>query len=309
MPASERGRLLNKLADLIERTPTNWRAWNRSTTASRTRWPSRRRPAAHHRLLSLLRRLGGQGAGQDHPHQRRLFLLHAPRTGGRGGADHSVEFPAADAGLEAGAGAGHRQHGGDEARRTDAAHRAARGRTDSRSRLPAGRGESAARLRPHRRRRHRRHMDVDKVAFTGSTEVGHLIMEASAKSNLKRVTLELGGKSPNIVFADADMDQAIEGSHFALFFNQGQCCCAGSRSSWKKKLRRVRGAQRRASPPPHRGRSVRCRHRARSAGGSGPVQQGDALHRERQRKARKLVCGGNRVGDRGYFIQPTVLPT
>ncbi|MGH9612477.1 MAG: aldehyde dehydrogenase family protein, partial [Bryobacteraceae bacterium] len=58
------------------------------------------------------------------------------------------------------------------------------------------------------------HMDVDKVAFTGSTEVGHLIMEAAAKTNLKRVTLELGGKSPNIVFADADMDQAIEGCHF-----------------------------------------------------------------------------------------------
>ncbi len=74
-----------------------------------------------------------------------------------------------------------------------------------------------------------RHMDVDKVAFTGSTEVGHLIMEAAAQTNLKRVTLELGGKSPNIVFADADMDKAIEGSHFALFFNQGQCCCAGSR--------------------------------------------------------------------------------
>jgi aldehyde dehydrogenase (NAD+) len=74
-----------------------------------------------------------------------------------------------------------------------------------------------------------RHMDIDKVAFTGSTEVGHLILEAAAKSNLKRVTLELGGKSPNIVFADANMDAAIEGSHFALFFNQGQCCCAGSR--------------------------------------------------------------------------------
>ena len=56
-------------------------------------------------------------------------------------------------------------------------------------------------------------MDVDKVAFTGSTEVGHLIMEAAAKTNLKRVTLELGGKSPNIVFADADMDQAMEGAH------------------------------------------------------------------------------------------------
>src|SRR5205085_7690404 len=73
------------------------------------------------------------------------------------------------------------------------------------------------------------HMDIDKVAFTGSTEVGHLVMEAAARSNLKRVTLELGGKSPNIVFADADMNAAIEGSHFALFFNQGQCCCAGSR--------------------------------------------------------------------------------
>src|ERR1700756_507139 len=74
-----------------------------------------------------------------------------------------------------------------------------------------------------------RHMDIDKVAFTGSTEVGHLIMEGAAKSNLKRVSLELGGKSPNIVFADADMDQAIEGSHMGLFFNQGQVCCAGSR--------------------------------------------------------------------------------
>ena len=72
-------------------------------------------------------------------------------------------------------------------------------------------------------------MDVDKVAFTGSTEVGQLVMEAAARSNLKRVTLELGGKSPNIVFADTDMEQAVEGAHFALFFIQGQCCCAGSR--------------------------------------------------------------------------------
>src|SRR6202035_362835 len=65
-----------------------------------------------------------------------------------------------------------------------------------------------------------RHMDVDKVAFTGSTEVGHLIMRAAADTNLKRVTLELGGKRPNIVFADADMEKAIEGAQFALFFNQ-----------------------------------------------------------------------------------------
>src|SRR6266496_1361193 len=80
------------------------------------------------------------------------------------------------------------------------------------------------------------HMDVDKVAFTGSTEVGKLIMKAAAESNLKRVTLELGGKSPNIVFADSDLDAAIEGSHFALFFNQGQCCCAGSRLFVEQKV-------------------------------------------------------------------------
>ena len=80
------------------------------------------------------------------------------------------------------------------------------------------------------------HMDVDKVAFTGSTEVGHLIMEAAAKSNLKRVTLELGGKSPNIVFADTDLDEAVEGSHFGLFFNHGQCCCAGSRVFVEEKI-------------------------------------------------------------------------
>jgi aldehyde dehydrogenase (NAD+) len=60
-------------------------------------------------------------------------------------------------------------------------------------------------------------------------------MKAAAESNLKRVTLELGGKSPNIVFADADMDKAIEGAHFALFFNQGQCCCAGSRTYVEEK--------------------------------------------------------------------------
>src|SRR6266404_3418241 len=81
-----------------------------------------------------------------------------------------------------------------------------------------------------------RHMDVDIVAFTGSTEVGHLVMRAAADSTLKRVTLELGGKSPNTVFADADMDKAIEGAHFALFFNQGQCCCAGSRLFVEEKV-------------------------------------------------------------------------
>src|SRR5204863_6564521 len=70
------------------------------------------------------------------------------------------------------------------------------------------------------------HMDVDKVAFTGEYLTGQIVMEAAAKSNLKRVSLELGGKSPNVIFADADLDAAVEGSYFGLFFNQGQCCCA-----------------------------------------------------------------------------------
>src|SRR5437660_8062777 len=72
------------------------------------------------------------------------------------------------------------------------------------------------------------HPDVDKVAFTGSGEVGRLIVQASA-GNLKRVSLELGGKSPNLVFRDADLDAAAEGAASAIFFNHGQCCCAGSR--------------------------------------------------------------------------------
>lgn len=68
------------------------------------------------------------------------------------------------------------------------------------------------------------HHDVDKVAFTGSTEVGKLIQQGSGRSNLKRTTLELGGKSPNIILSDADMAHAVETSHFGLFFNAGQCC-------------------------------------------------------------------------------------
>src|SRR5277367_2322260 len=72
------------------------------------------------------------------------------------------------------------------------------------------------------------HGDVDKVAFTGSTEVGKLIARA-ATGNLKKVSLELGGKSPNVIFADANLELAIPGAASAIFFNSGQVCCAGSR--------------------------------------------------------------------------------
>jgi acyl-CoA reductase-like NAD-dependent aldehyde dehydrogenase len=80
------------------------------------------------------------------------------------------------------------------------------------------------------------HPHVDKIAFTGSTEVGKLIAKASAESNLKRVSLELGGKSPNIVFADADLGRAVSGAFLGIFFNQGQVCSAGSRLFVQEKV-------------------------------------------------------------------------
>jgi acyl-CoA reductase-like NAD-dependent aldehyde dehydrogenase len=87
------------------------------------------------------------------------------------------------------------------------------------------------------------HDGVDKVAFTGSTEVGKLIVQA-ASGNLKKVSLELGGKSPNIVYADADMETAIPGAASAIFFNHGQCCAAGSRLYAEKSARGLTQAPR-----------------------------------------------------------------
>jgi len=152
-----------------------------------------------------------------------------------------------------------------------------------------------------------RHMDVDKVAFTGSTEVGHLIMRAAADTNLKRVTLELGGKSPNIVFADADMDEAIEGAHFALFFNQGQCCCAGSRLFVEEKCydefvdRSVARAKKRTVGNPFDAKTEQ-----------GPQVDQDQFNKvmgyieSGKKENAKMLTGGGRVGDKGYFIEPTV---
>jgi len=152
-----------------------------------------------------------------------------------------------------------------------------------------------------------RHMEIDKVAFTGSTEVGHLIMRAAAETNLKRVTLELGGKSPNIVFADADMEKAVEGSHFALFFNQGQCCCAGSRLFVEEKIydefveRSTERAQRRTVGDPLDKKTEQ-----------GPQVDNDQFNKvlsyveAGKREGAKLMCGGERVGERGYFVAPTV---
>src|SRR5262245_54707631 len=80
-----------------------------------------------------------------------------------------------------------------------------------------------------------KHPGIDKIAFTGSGETAQIIMRDAAPT-LKRITFELGGKSPNIVFSDADIDAAIAGAHFGLYFNQGQCCCAGSRLFVEEKV-------------------------------------------------------------------------
>ncbi|GAB1290122.1 Aldehyde dehydrogenase, mitochondrial [Apodemus speciosus] len=151
------------------------------------------------------------------------------------------------------------------------------------------------------------HEDVDKVAFTGSTEVGHLIQVAAGSSNLKRVTLELGGKSPNIIMSDADMDWAVEQAHFALFFNQGQCCCAGSRTFVQEDVydefveRSVARAKSRVVGNPFDSRTEQ-----------GPQVDETQFKKilgyikSGQQEGAKLLCGGGAAADRGYFIQPTV---
>ena len=152
-----------------------------------------------------------------------------------------------------------------------------------------------------------RHMDVDKVAFTGSTATGRLILEAAARSNLKRTSLELGGKSPNIIFADTDLDLAVEGAHTGVFVNQGQSCCAGSRvfveeSVYEQFVEKsvARARKRRVGDPfdptTDQGPQV---SQAQFDRVMGYIASG-------QSQGAQLVHGGERVGNRGYFIQPTV---
>nr|AWK59819.1 aldehyde dehydrogenase [Syntrichia caninervis] len=151
------------------------------------------------------------------------------------------------------------------------------------------------------------HMDVDKVAFTGSTEVGKLVMGAAARSNLKPVTLELGGKSPMIVCEDADVDAAVELAHFAIFFNQGQCCCAGSRTFVHESIydefvekSKARALKRVVGDPFRSG-----------------VEQGPQVNKEQfnkvlsyiesgQQQGANLLTGGGRLGNVGYYIKPTI---
>jgi phenylacetaldehyde dehydrogenase len=151
------------------------------------------------------------------------------------------------------------------------------------------------------------HPDIDKVAFTGSTEVGKLIVHAAA-GNLKKVSLELGGKSPNIVFADADLENAIHGATNAIFFNHGQCCCAGSRLYIEHKIfdEVVEGVSEMAGNyKVTEGFDPHC--------DMGPLVSNEQLDRvlgfieAGEREGAKTIIGGHRVGDRGYFVEPTLL--
>ncbi|XP_058111163.1 aldehyde dehydrogenase family 2 member C4-like isoform X1 [Magnolia sinica] len=151
------------------------------------------------------------------------------------------------------------------------------------------------------------HMDIDKVSFTGSTEVGRLVMQASASSNLKPVSLELGGKSPLLIFNDADVDTAVDLALFAIFFNKGEICVAGSRVFVQEGIydEFVKKAAEKAKSwvvgdpfDPH-------------------VQQGPQVDKKQFEKILKyieygksegatLLTGGKPCGEKGYFIEPTI---
>jgi aldehyde dehydrogenase (NAD+) len=151
-----------------------------------------------------------------------------------------------------------------------------------------------------------KHPGVDKIAFTGEHRTAQIIMREAAET-LKRVTFELGGKSPNVIMADADLEKAVAGSYIGLFLNQGQCCCAGSRVFVEKKVKQefvermaALAKQRKVGDPM-----------------AADTEQGPQVDRAQfdkimsyiekgKREGATCVAGGGRVGDKGFFIQPTV---
>ena len=152
------------------------------------------------------------------------------------------------------------------------------------------------------------HPQIDKIAFTGSTAVGKDIMRGAADS-LKRLTLELGGKSPNIVFADADLDGAVRGAFNGIFYGKGECCNAGSRLFVESKihdefLEKLIGRTAKLKPADPLDQKTRL----------GAIVSHDQLdtvmgYIEAGKREAKLVTGGNRVsldGSKGFFLEPTI---
>jgi betaine-aldehyde dehydrogenase len=151
------------------------------------------------------------------------------------------------------------------------------------------------------------HPDVNKIAFTGSAEVGKKIMKAAAES-VKRVTLELGGKSPNIFFADADFEAAIDGALFGVFINQGEVCSAGSRILVEKKIYKSfvdamteKAKKIKLGPPLERDTKM------------GPLVSKEQWERVRSyqdigKKEAKVATGGGipKSFGKGYYVEPTI---
>ncbi len=151
-----------------------------------------------------------------------------------------------------------------------------------------------------------KHPGIDKIAFTGHYETAQKIM-ASCSSTLKRITFELGGKSPNVVFGDADLDQAVAGSMVGIFFNQGECCCAGSRLFVEQKVHdafvdkfKTAAEKRRVGDP---------FDPATEQGAQVSQDQFDKVMSYIElgkKEGAKCITGGKRIGDKGWFIQPTL---
>ncbi len=150
------------------------------------------------------------------------------------------------------------------------------------------------------------HPGVDKIAFTGETTTAQLIMTNAAKS-LKRITFELGGKSPNVVFADADIDAAAQGAYIGVFLNQGQCCCAGTRVFVHNSIREQFVAK--LAKMAHDRKVGDPFDRSTQQGPQIDQTQFDKIlgYIDQGKKAgATCVAGGERVGDKGYFVAPTI---
>jgi len=153
------------------------------------------------------------------------------------------------------------------------------------------------------------HPHVDKIAFTGSTEVGKLIAKASADSNLKRVSLELGGKSPNIVFADADLERAVSGAFLGIFFNQGQVCSAGSRMFVQEKVYdQTVDELAKAVKDMQLGPGLDPMTQMGPLVSKGQMERVLGYITTGNTEGARLVTGGRRATElgEGYFVQPTI---
>src|SRR5208337_1632407 len=150
------------------------------------------------------------------------------------------------------------------------------------------------------------HPDVDKIAFTGHVDTAKIIQK-SAADTLKRTTFELGGKSPNVVFADADLDAAVDGAFHAIYFHGGQCCTAGSRLFVEKRI--------------HEEFVERLAEKAKTRAIGDPLdpstEQGPQVSQEQldkilhyielgKKQGATLLTGGERFGAKGFFVEPTI---